>query len=135
MTGEEQKRQSGGFEKLFFRRDGGGNKAFYVSADESGERLLFNVVKYNFKETSYSFDHASGGNDKTCRLVSAILSGKHSVAGSAELPAKPTGTWVHLYAVTAEDALVEITDRNVLDQLMVLERYVEAQHAGSGSER
>lgn len=121
----------GPFEKIFFRRDGGGNKAFYVTADDVQKLLSFDVVKYNFRDTSYTFEQSPDEKDDVCGLITSILSGRLSVAGAHRTATKPTGTWAHLYVVTQTGSLVEITDTNLRERLMILEKLVEAQHAGS----
>ena len=119
----------GPYEKIFFRREGGGNKAFYVKADESQGLLSFDVVRYGFRDTSYTFQRAPETKDDVCKLLSSILSGRLNVAGDVKHVNLPTGTWAHLYAVTSTGSLVEITDPKLRDRLMVLEKLVEAQRS------
>ncbi len=121
----------GPYEKIFFKREGGGNKAFYVKANESQGLLSFDVVRYDFRDTSYTFERSPETKDDVCKLVSSILSGRLNVAGNVKPGKLPTGTWAHLYAVTPTGSLVEITDQKLRDRLMVLERLVEAQRSES----
>ena len=102
-----------------------------MSADEAKKKLSFSVVRYDFKDTSYSFDHSPKEKDNVCGLITSILSGRSNVAGNAQQPSMPAGTWVHFYAVTAGDSLVEITDKGIRNRLMILEKYVEAQRVPS----
>ncbi len=123
------------FSRILFRREGGGNKTFFVTADESRQALSFEIVKYNFKDTAHEFER-TGPQDREVRsLVSSILSGRTSVEGAAAPPTKPTGSWVHLYAVTPDDAQVEITDPKICQRLMTLESYVEAEQSDLGTPR
>ena len=117
------------FAKILFRREGGGNKTFFVSADDSRQQLSFEVVRYNFKETAFAFQRPSPENREVFRLVASILSGHARLTGGPAPSAKPTGTWVQLFAVTSQGSMVEITEHNLLDKLMALEGIVEAERA------
>ncbi len=115
------------YAKILFRREGGGNKTFYVTADPSLQQLSFDVVRYNFKETSYVFRRSSQEMQDVFGVVASILSGRTALSGMLAPVAKPTGTWVHLFAVTTQGSMVEITDRKLCERLMSLETFVEAE--------
>ena len=117
------------YAKILFRRDGGGNKTFYVSADESLQQLSFEVVRYNFKETAFAFQRSFPEHREAFMLVRSILSGQRKLSGGGASSTRQTGTWVHLYAVTSLGSMVEITDHAVCDGLMALEKIVEAESA------
>jgi len=123
------------FSKILFRREGGGNKEFYVTVDEARQLLSFDVVKYNFQATSYAFDRPAPEDRETYHLVTSILSGRTPVSGGGSPAAKQTGTWVHMFAVTAQDDRVEITDRRVRERLLALESAVESRQAELSSPR
>ncbi|MGA9120597.1 MAG: hypothetical protein WB699_14630 [Bacteroidota bacterium] len=116
------------FAKIFFKREGGGNKAFFVTTDSAADTVLFKVVKYDFKETEYTFTRPLQEEKHVKRLLTNVLSGnapRDAESGARQLP---TGTWVHIYGVTPSETFVEITDRKLIDGLMVLEEMVEKQH-------
>ncbi len=115
------------YEKILFRRDGGGNKTFYVTVDNSLQQLSFEVVRYNFKETAFVFQRPLPESRDVFGLVASILSGQTSLTGGAAPSARQTGTWVHLYAVTPQGSTVEITDHKLSAKLMALESIVEAE--------
>jgi hypothetical protein len=120
------------FHKILFQRDGGGHKVFFVSLDKAAHMLHFQVTKLNFRDTSYVFSQALPEDDITLKLIDKTIGGQVDLAGDYRQPQLPTGTWLHIYAVTPDDSLVEITNRELRDGLMALEQMVENQQEREG---
>jgi hypothetical protein len=113
------------FDRLYFRREGGGNKAFYVRPGPVARQVTFTVVKYDFKETDLTFSHAVREGDRLEQVVVDVLGGRTPVQGMERQGAHATGSWVHIFGVTPLDQFVEITDRRLIDRLLPLEEVVE----------
>ena len=113
----------GPYESIFFKRDGGGNKEFFVTTDATHE-IFFKVVKYDFRDTNYTESVFINDNGALSELISRILNNSETITGSFKQP-DTTGTWVSLYVVASNNSMAEITSMRIRDELMILETLVE----------
>lgn len=118
------------YDHILFRRSGGGNKEFTARIDTVQRQIHIQVIKYSFRDTSYSFDLPSDTNLVLYKLIGDILNGRVDIAGKFKGTKRPTGTWVALFVVTREGYLEEIRNVKVRDSLIGLEKIVELNHSG-----
>jgi hypothetical protein len=122
------------FDSVSFRRTGGGDKAFYVKCDSLHDRLLFHVVRYDFRPANRSF--ASTVDDTAdCHQLMRFMSGGAALRRGHKVNGLPTGTWVRIYAFRGPVDSVEILNEVVRKRLMSLEAVVEREMKEPGGNR
>jgi hypothetical protein len=112
------------YEKLFFQRSGGGDKQFYITTTNKHE-IIFNVIRYNFKDTNYTASVYVEDNGNLSNLISQILDGQVQLKGDFKQPTNEVGTWAYIYAVKESNSRFEITNTKIRDSLMVLEKLID----------
>lgn len=115
----------GPYESIFFKRDGGGNKEFYVTTNASTHEIFFKVIKYDFRDTSYMESVFVSDNGALSELICRVCNNNETIAGDFKQPEAMTGTWVSLYVVVSNSGMTEITNTRLREDLMVLETLVE----------
>jgi len=116
------------FEKLFFERDGGGAKSFYVTKTQSFDTLRILVVGYGGVDTNVDFEiHITDTTDTLFAALDSLLNGNIVIDGDFTQPLVPTGTWAHFYAVTNDTLKHEITNATLRNRLEGLESIVDAR--------
>jgi hypothetical protein len=115
----------GPYESIFFKRDGGGNKEFYVTTNASTHEIFFKVVRYGFRDTNYTESVFVSDNGALSEAISRVLDNHETIAGDFKQPEAITGTWVSLYVVESNNIKAEITNERIRDELMILETLVE----------
>ena len=112
------------YESILFKRDGGGNKEFYVTTDATHE-IFFNVVKYDFNDTNYTESVFISDDGALSDLISRILNNKENITGTFNQPESKTGTGASLFVVAPNNRMTEITNSRIRDELMIFETLVE----------
>ena len=115
----------GPYESIFFKRDGGGNKEFYVTTNTSTHEIFFKVVKYDSTDTNYTESVFVSDNGALSELISRVLNNNEILAGDFKKPEAKTGSWASLYVVASNNGMAEITNTRIRDELMILETLVE----------
>lgn len=112
--------------KLLFKRDGGGNKVFYVNINSKSNQIVFDVTRLNFRDTTKSFSvSADDSLHELYGTLKNLFKGKLFVKGDFQQPKLPTGTWVHIFLLPGgKKKMLEITDTSLREKLMKLETIV-----------
>ena len=123
VCGQSNNRRS---HKLLFKRDGGGNKVFYVSINSKTNQIVFNITRLNFRDTTKSFYvSAHDSLNELYGTLKNLFKGKLSVKGNFHQPKVPTGTWVHIFLLPGgKKKMIEITNPALRNNLMKLETIV-----------
>lgn len=113
------------YTRLEFKRDGGGNKEFFISKSDFKEFVDVNITRYNFKDTSFTikFSRKELGDDLV-KTLSLLLDGRLKISGNYKQSALPTGTWAHFYVVEKNSVKHEILNIKLRDMLFKLENLV-----------
>jgi hypothetical protein len=114
------------YSRLEFKRDGGGNKEFYISRSDFKKSFVVNVTRYNFKDTTFTFNIS--GIELSGDLVNVLISlfnGRLNINGDFKQSKLPTGTWAHFYLVDKNSLRHEILNKKLRDTLFRLESIVE----------
>jgi hypothetical protein len=114
------------YQKVSFKRLGGGDKMFYTTLTSDLLSINFEVMRYDFKDTVYYFTVSV--DDTLLGLYNAVdstLKGKIDLKGGFVQPTSLTGTWAYLYVVDANGENIEITNEPIRNRLLLLERIVE----------
>jgi hypothetical protein len=114
----------GPYESIFFKRDGGGNKEFYVTTNGSTHEIFFKVVKYDFRDTNYTESVFVSDNGALSELISRVCNNNETITGDFKQP-DSTGSWASLYVVASNNGMAEITNTRLREELMILEKLVE----------
>ncbi len=112
------------YTKIFFNRDGGGNKSFYIT-NTSDNEIIMNVTRYNFRDTNYTKSVFIEDEGRLSNLISKVIKNKINLKGDYKQPDLLTGTWSYFYVVDDENNKTEITNTSIRDSLMVLEVLLE----------
>ncbi len=114
------------YSRIEFKRDGGGNKEFYISRSDFKKSFVVNFTRYNFKDTSFTINIS--GIELSSDLVNVLISlfnGRLNIDGNFKQPELPTGTWVHFYLIEKKSIRHEILNKKLRDTLLKLESIVE----------
>lgn len=112
------------YSKIFFNREGGGNKSFYVTTN-SGHEIIMNVTRYNFRDTNYTTSVFIEDGGRLSNLISNVINNRVTLKGDFKQSELETGTWVYIYVVDDGNIKTEITNSSIRDSLMILEELVE----------
>ncbi len=114
------------YDKLLFKRDGGGNKVFYVTLKSKPYEIVFRITRLNFRDTTITFSvFADDTLKEMYDTLRNLFSGKVSISGDFRQPKLLTGTWVRIYVLrNGKKKMIEITEPMLREKLMKLEEIV-----------
>jgi hypothetical protein len=112
------------YSKIFFKRDGGGNKEFYITTN-TGHEIIMNVTRYNFRDTTYTTSVFVEDAGKLSNLITRVINNKVTLKGDFKQSELETGTWAYIYVIDDDNNKTEITNTSLRDSLMILETLVE----------
>ncbi|MGE5316046.1 MAG: hypothetical protein ACM3Q4_15240 [Acidobacteriota bacterium] len=109
------------YDRMLFTRDGGGNIHFYFKPVENYSGFSYTVTQVNFRDTNYTSVVGIKDGGRLAELVRSVLAGKVALTGDYKPSTLPTGTWARFYVVRADQSTIQITNRELLDRLWILE--------------
>jgi hypothetical protein len=112
------------YSKIFFTREGGGNKEFYVTTN-SGHQIIMNVTRYNFRDTTYTKSVYVEDAGRLSNRIIDVINNRITLKGDFKQSDLETGTWAYIYVVDEDNNKTEITNTSLRDSLMILETLVE----------
>jgi hypothetical protein len=114
--------------RLEFRRDGGGNKEFYISKSDFKKSIVVNITRYNFKDTVIAIDiNKKELESDFVNTLTSLFNGRVNIQGDYKQSKLPTGTWAHFFMVDKNSKKYEILNRKLRDELFKLERVIDSK--------
>jgi hypothetical protein len=114
------------YSHLEFKRQGGGNKEFYISRSEFNKSLIINITRYNFKDTTFSINiNGKELGDGFTNTLKSLFEGRININGEFKQSKLPTGTWAHFYLIDKNSVKHEILNKKLRDTLFKLESVLE----------
>lgn len=117
------------YEKIIFKRAGGGNHYFEVKLDQSNN-ILVHSTKYYFKPVSRNCTISAKQKNaqKYINLINKITKKNYSIFGKKTPETGLTGTWLTMYVVDKAGNETEITREKLIDELKGLEKLVNTAY-------
>jgi uncharacterized protein (DUF2225 family) len=112
------------YSKILFKRDGGGNKEFYIRTNSAHE-IIMQVTQYNFRDTNYTTSVFVEDEGKLSNLITRVLNNRVTLKGDFKQSELETGTWAYIYVADDDNNKTEITNTALRDSLMILETLIE----------
>jgi hypothetical protein len=129
VSAETSTSSDAGYMKVFYSREGAGEKSFYITPYGSNDPdlMIITLTSYSFRDTIVPIYLVR--NSGNCTLFDAVRQILSGVSVSDTEPVvhdeMPTGTWQHVYAMGYDGMRHRVIDETTLETMREFERIID----------